>query len=41
MSPVGGFEAQHHAFVADMRARGLRIAHAADVARELQAGAAH
>ena len=41
MSPVGGFEAQHHAFLADMHARGLRISHAADVARELQAGAAH
>jgi nicotinamidase-related amidase len=24
MSPVGGFEAQHDAFLADMRARGVR-----------------
>lgn len=26
MSPVGGFEAQHAAFLADMRARGVRLA---------------
>ncbi|MEK8029558.1 cysteine hydrolase [Ideonella sp. DXS29W] len=26
MSPVGGFEAQHEAFFADMRARGVRLA---------------
>jgi hypothetical protein len=25
MSPVGGFEAQHDAFLAGMRARGVRL----------------
>ncbi|MCW7539253.1 isochorismatase family protein [Aquabacterium sp. A7-Y] len=32
MSPVAGFEAQHAAFLADMRARGVRLATSKDVA---------
>ncbi|MBC7666045.1 MAG: cysteine hydrolase, partial [Caulobacter sp.] len=35
MSPVGGFEAQHDAFIAAMAARGLRTATAAEVLAEL------
>jgi nicotinamidase/pyrazinamidase len=35
MSPVGGFEAQHDAFIAAMAARGLRSATAAEVLAEL------
>jgi len=40
MSPVGGFEAQHAAFLADMRARGVQLATAADVLPMLTANAA-
>jgi nicotinamidase-related amidase len=40
MSPVAGFEAQHSAFLADMRARGLRLATSAEMLPELQAQAA-
>lgn len=36
MSPVAGFEAQQAAFFSDMRARGLRIATAAEITAELQ-----
>ncbi len=36
MSPVGGFETQQAAFFSDMRARGLRIATAAEITAELQ-----
>lgn len=39
MSPVTGFEAQYHAFVADMQARGVQIASAADVLPEIIANA--
>ena len=39
MSAVTGFEAQYHAFVADMAARGLQIATVADVMPELLANA--
>ncbi|CDG84724.1 cysteine hydrolase [Janthinobacterium agaricidamnosum] len=35
MSPVSGFEDQHHAFLRDMAARGLRLAHAEDILPEL------
>jgi nicotinamidase/pyrazinamidase len=37
MSPVGGFEAQGSAFVANMQARGVRLAVAAEVLPLLQA----
>lgn len=40
MSPVAGFDAQHNAFIDAMRARGLTIAQASDVAAELMANAA-
>jgi len=40
MSPVGGFEAQHTAFLADMRAKGVQLATAADVLPVLTANAA-
>jgi hypothetical protein len=40
MSPVGGFEAQHAAFLSDMRARGVQLATAADVLPLLTANAA-
>jgi nicotinamidase/pyrazinamidase len=40
MSPVSGFEADYQQFVADMRARGVAIRTAADVARELLENAA-
>jgi nicotinamidase/pyrazinamidase len=36
MSPVGGFEAQHEAFLADMRAKGVRLATCAEVLKTLQ-----
>lgn len=39
MSPVGGFAAQHEAFFAEMRDRGVQLATAADVLPELQANA--
>ena len=39
MSPVAGFGAQHDAFLADMRARGVGLATTADVMPELQANA--
>ena len=39
MSPVGGFEAQHAAFLADMRAKGVQLATAADVLPLLTANA--
>lgn len=35
MSPVAGFEAHYAAFIADMRARGLRIATSAEIMAEL------
>jgi nicotinamidase/pyrazinamidase len=35
MSPVGGFEAQHEAFLADMRAKGVQLATCADVLPQL------
>jgi nicotinamidase-related amidase len=37
MSPVGGFEAQHEAFLADMKAKGARLVASADLATELAA----
>lgn len=40
MSPVSGFAAQHDAFLAEMRARGVRLSTAADVLPLLQANAA-
>lgn len=40
MSPVTGFEAQYQDFIEQMRARGIRIADSAAVAREFQEGAA-
>ena len=40
MSPVGGFEAQGKAFVADMRARGVRLLTAAEALPLLKANAA-
>ncbi|MEP6738974.1 MAG: cysteine hydrolase [Caldimonas sp.] len=40
MSPVAGFAAEHEAFLADMRGRGVRLARAAEVIPELQANAA-
>ncbi len=39
MSPVSGFEAQHEAFLTDMRQRGVRLASAADVLPLLLANA--
>lgn len=36
MSPVAGFEAQHEAFLADMRNKGLRLATSAEVLPRLQ-----
>jgi nicotinamidase/pyrazinamidase len=36
MSPVGGFESQHEAFLADMRSRGVHLATAAEVLPLLQ-----
>lgn len=39
MSPVAGFEAQYQDFVRDMQARGVQVAHAADVLPELIANA--
>ncbi len=35
MSPVGGFEAQHAAFLADMQAKGVRLATCEDVLKTL------
>jgi nicotinamidase/pyrazinamidase len=40
MSPVGGFEAQHAAFLADMRSKGVQLATTADVLPSLLANAA-
>ena len=40
MSAVTGFESQYQAFVADMRAKGVRIAQASDVLGDLLANAA-
>lgn len=37
MSPVTGFEAQYHAFVQDMQARGARVANSKEVLEQLQA----
>jgi nicotinamidase/pyrazinamidase len=37
MSPVGGFEAQAEAFLADMRSRGVQLASSADVLPLLKA----
>jgi nicotinamidase-related amidase len=39
MSPVGGFEAQADAFLADMRGRGVRLSTSADVLPLLKANA--
>lgn len=39
ISPVSGFDAQYHGFLADMAARGLQIATVADVLPELRANA--
>ncbi len=39
MSPVGGFAAQHEAFLVDMRGRGVTLATAAEVLPVLQANA--
>jgi len=39
MSPVGGFEAQHTAFLADMRSRGVQLATAGEVLPQLLANA--
>jgi nicotinamidase/pyrazinamidase len=39
MSPVGGFQAQHEAFLADMSGRGVQLATTADLLPELLAGA--
>jgi nicotinamidase-related amidase len=39
MSPVGGFEAQHAAFLADMRSKGVQLATTADVLPSLLANA--
>ncbi|RQP22478.1 cysteine hydrolase family protein [Piscinibacter terrae] len=39
MSPVGGFEAQHAAFLADMRGKGVQLATTADVLPSLIANA--
>lgn len=36
MSPVGGFEAQHRAFLADMQARGVRLATSREVLADLR-----
>jgi nicotinamidase-related amidase len=41
MSPVGGFEAQHAAFLDDMRARGVRLMTSAEAATLVAAAAAH
>lgn len=40
MSPVSGFEAQHAAFIEDMRQRGAQIATSAEILPELQANGA-
>lgn len=40
MSPVGGFEAQHAAFLADMRTKGVQLASSTDVLSMLVANAA-
>ena len=37
MSAVGGFQAQHEAFLADMRAQGVRLAASGEILAELQA----
>ncbi len=37
MSPVGGFQAQHEAFLADMSGRGVQLATTADLLSEIQA----
>ena len=37
MSPVGGFEAQHAAFLDDMRARGVRLMTSTDALKLLAA----
>lgn len=37
MSPVGGFQAQHEAFLADMARRGVQLATTADLLSEIQA----
>ncbi|WKB52493.1 cysteine hydrolase [Eleftheria terrae] len=36
MSPVGGFQAQHEAFLADMRSRGVQLATSTDLLQRLQ-----
>jgi nicotinamidase/pyrazinamidase len=36
MSPVGGFDAQHAAFLADMRSRGVQLATASEVLPQLR-----
>ncbi|MEO8153620.1 MAG: cysteine hydrolase [Rhizobacter sp.] len=40
MSPVSGFQAQHAAFLADMKAQGVQLATTADLLAEIQANAA-
>jgi len=40
MSPVGGFEAQHRSFLADMRDKGVQLASCEDVLPQLLANAA-
>jgi len=40
MSPVAGFAAQHEAFFADMRGRGVQLATSAEIIARLQANAA-
>jgi hypothetical protein len=37
MSPVGGFEAQHDAFLAAMKARGVRLSTTQELLSELKA----
>jgi nicotinamidase/pyrazinamidase len=39
MSPVGGFEAQHDAFLSAMKARGVRLATTAELLPEIRRGA--
>lgn len=39
MSPVGGFQAQHEAFLADMSKQGVQLATTADLLAEIQANA--
>jgi nicotinamidase/pyrazinamidase len=40
MSPVAGFEAQHEAFLADMRSRGVRLSTSREALADLRANAA-